>query len=349
MYATAGDAMRRAFVTLLVVAWLSITGGQVVFANSSLTPRQNEILQTVMNANGYLTKELHTELWASLPRSIVGNPKERDAFVRVIDRALIVSMRFQREGWASMRDSIDAKKISKTDDYEAAKRAIMDIAIPSNQAQLQAAVKNMEGMIAAAASGSVFQTPKGPMYVTSEMTTQVLGGLDASLSRLRRLLSVTWAPQAVEHRYLDAHVAVLSPDPFNVEYTTEKVENGRILKTVHLTQQLSSSEHIGIAFAHIGAVWKDSQSGILASARGAIRKSGATQNGPITTAQWRGRLSATIGGSTNSSGGLFFLSGRVVEMRSVAGILIFSVVSAVSQIEADTLRAEIEQSTQMID
>ena len=136
----------------------------------------------------------------------------------VMELSLITGMKFQRETWASIDASLKAGRIVKTRDYEIAKKEILESQVLSAaRTQVERGVADAEGMIKAAATNALFQSARGPLYVTQEMVDQVLAGLDASLSRFRQLMNPQWERKLEERRYPEAHVKILSDTLFSVE------------------------------------------------------------------------------------------------------------------------------------
>ena len=203
-------------------------------------------------------------------------------------------------------------------------------------------------MIRAAAEGRPFRSPRGTIYMTPELVEKVLGGLDGSISRFRKLINPKWESRVTERRYPTAHVAILSETAFSVERKTLTAENGRTVHVTMLTSRPSSTTYQAVTFSHYGAVWANPKSAIIKTVKGAVKGAGAVPSRILAT-QWRGRLSATAVGAANTSEGRFYTSVRVVELRKQKGALLIVAVSPQSQIDADSMREQLELSTQIID
>ena len=83
-------------------------------------------MRTVLNAEGFITKELHAEFWRFVPEKIKNDEKIRLAFVRLIDSSIASGVRFQQETWASIKASLEARRVVKTSDYERAKQTALN-------------------------------------------------------------------------------------------------------------------------------------------------------------------------------------------------------------------------------
>ena len=103
-----------------------------------------------------------------------------------MEQALIVAVKFQRETWASINASLKARRVVKTEEYESAKKEVLESQILLlERRKVKRGVAHAEGMIEAAAKNALVQSPKGAIFVTQEMVDQVLAGMDGSLSRFR--------------------------------------------------------------------------------------------------------------------------------------------------------------------
>lgn len=62
-------------------------------AAQDVTPRQQEILMTAINADGWLTEPMHREFWAAVPRRLLSDPKEVAAMTSAMERGALVRCR----------------------------------------------------------------------------------------------------------------------------------------------------------------------------------------------------------------------------------------------------------------
>lgn len=338
---------RLALLSWLVVLVVLVLPTRSQAAQDDLTPRQMEIIQTVFSVEGFITEELHGEFWSSVPSAIRNDANFRADFIRFIDRTITAGVRFQRESWASMKLSLDAARVVKSPGYAIAKKSALNSSpLPQYKRQSQQAVANAEAMIKAAAAGEPFQTSRGPMYITPELVDQVLAGLDGSVARFRRLVNPDWKETVAEHRYPEAHVAILSQVPFALERQEVTVDNGRTVKMVMLTNRLNETDFVGVTFSAYGA-WADPKEAAVRTVKAAMKGIGATPSS-VSSSMWRNRLSASGNGAAQTSEGSVYVSARVVEMREHGGALIFIAVTETSKIDADALREGLEYSTQVL-
>lgn len=338
----------RGLLGNLILFVVMVMPSQSLATKDDLTPRQMEIIQTVMSVEGFITKKLHSEFWSSVPSAIRNDADVMAAFVRVIDRSIVSGVRFQRESWASMKASLEAGRVVKTPSYAIAKKSVLNASShPQYKKQAQKGVTNAEGMIKAAADGKPFQTSRGLMYITPEMVNQVLAGLDGSIARFRRLASPEWEKAITERRYPNAHVAILSQVPFAEEKQKLTVENGRKVKMTMLTNRLNETDFVGITFSDYGGIWTDPEGAVVRTVKATLKGSGASPS-IVSSSKWRNRLSASGNGKAVTSEGAFYASTRVVEMRDLGGALIFLAVTETSKVDADILREGLERSTQLL-
>ena len=330
-----------------ILALIALLLGTTAFAQAStgrgddLTPRQTEIIQTVLNVEGFITEALHKEFWITAPPEVRNDARARAQFVQFIDRAIAVGVQFQRESWASVKLSLEAGRVVKSPGYELARKNILSLP------QSRQGVANAEAMIKAAATGQPFQTPRGPAYITPELVDQVLAGLDGSIARFRRLVSPDWKETVTERRYPDAHVAILSQAPFALERQEITAENGKTVAMVMLTKRLNETDFVSISFTDFGGAWSDPKGAAMRTAKATLAGSGATPSA-VSAALWRNRLSASGDGTARTAEGPVYVSVRVVEMRELGGALSFLSVTEKSKIDAGLLREQLEQSTQLL-
>ena len=347
VWRTQGVSQVNLLYSLLVIVILALPA-QATAASDDLTPRQLEIIQTVLSVEGFITERIHSEFWTSVPARIREEPETREAFVRFIDRSIAAGVRFQRESWASMQESLKARRVVKTPGYMAAKEAALSVSqLRQFKQQAQKAADNAEGMIRAAAEGKPFYTPRGPMYITPELVSQVLAGLDGSVARFRRLTNPDWQASVSEYRYPDAHVAILSSIPFSAEKQSLTLENRRTVRATTLTNRLNETDYVGVTFSDYGGVWSDPDGAVIRTAKATLKGIGA-ESPSVSSSLWRGRRSAFGSGLARTSEGVLFTSTRVVEMREVQGALIFIAVTATSKVDAEALREQLERSTQIL-
>jgi len=331
---------RRTLCAITVVVSLAVSAAHAIA--SDLSPRQLEIIRTVLGADGYVSPQLHAEFWSQMPAEVRRDPKFARALHYIIDNT---GVPFQRETWASTKASLSARRVVKTPDYESARKSVLNAPpLP----EIERAVNNAEAMIRAAAEGTPFQTPRGPLYVTQELVDQVLSGLDGSIARFRLLAAPEWAPEVTETRYPEARVTILSEVPFALKRETLTADNRGPVTVITLSNRLSEVDRLGVSYAH-GSPLADPRGAVIGAAKGGIRSTGAEPISPILASQWRGHVSATGAGKADTSEGALFVSMRTVELRQQAGLLSLFALSGKSKLDADALLDNLERALQVID
>jgi hypothetical protein len=334
--------------SVLVVCVVMISMTEVSVGNE-LSPRQSEIIRTVLGVEGFITKDLHEEFWSTLPSTVRKNTKERRDFLRSMDSLIAVGVLFQRESWASIKASLEARQVSKSPGYaEAKEKALYGVTNPGFRKQAKKGVANAEAMIRAAASGKPFQTPNGPMFITDEMVDEVLAGLDGSIARFKRLANPKWRQTAALHRYPDAHVSIISETPFTSESKLLTAENGKEVEVTILTNRLNKTDLVFVTFSNLNATWAYPTKAVTRVARRALQNAGVSPSN-VYSSEWRNNLSASGNGKGKTADGYIYVSTRVVEMRELGGFITFIAVTESSNVDADTLRLNLERSSQLLD
>lgn len=335
-------------IVFMIVIWAC--GCNSSIAADALTRRQTEIMQTALSVDGYITQKLHSEFWSQAPSQIRNDSKSRAAFLKMMEGPTAGAFVFQRETWGSIKESLSAKRVVKTQGYEAAKNAVLSSSsLPEFQEPMRRSIASAESMIRSAAEGKAVQSPRGTFYITPEMVDQVMSGLDASVRRARILMNPEWKAEANEVIYRPAHVSIISVVPFAMEYQNIRTENGRDAKIVLLKSRLDEGNFVGVAFAYYGVAWSDPEGAVVRAAKATLSSVGATPIGVPVAGRWRGKRSATAQGRAQFSEGVVYMSARVVELPEHTGALILTSTSDKSKLDADILLDDLEQSMQLID
>lgn len=306
-------------------------------AQQQLTPEQQTILRTTMNAEGWLTADEYKNFWAPiLPQ--LKNPEAVAAWRRLMDQYVGLSLKFQLETWKSLQMSEREGRVVKTAEYEDAKRAVLTDTLLGPRSGT--AIQNAEGMFQAAASKSAFNTVRGPMYLSADMIERTLSGIEGSFCRVRRLSEPEWKDQAIEYKYPAAHVNVLNDCPFAVEQSQVTTEQGST-KMIMLAYGVTDHSRVQIAFIPLKGRWLDPVASLIRAARSSLTAMGITEPQPIVTA-WHGRQTATVSGSARLAQGSINASVRVVEGADVQGSWTLMAISSQSQLEAQALLGALE-------
>lgn len=341
-------------VKLVRNLFLSIVMGFLVClpveAREGLSPRQQEIWQTVMSVDGYLTREMHADFWEAMPRSMFKDDAGKAAYLRFLEKALISGLKYQREAWLSVRASMNNGRVVKTPGYEAVKEAVLTAFDGTGSKQKVASkIANGERMIEAAAKGSPIETPNGLAYITPEMVDQVLAGMDGSLARAGRLLKPVWEDKLVEHVYPDVHVKILWDGQFIKDVQHQTAADGGRIEVITLLHQLSEDKTISVGFLGQGRKLADPEADTMRVARSALRGIGIDTLTFSTGSIWRGRQSAWGIGTGTVDGMPVAASARAVDLDEHDGVLlVIGMNFGSSPLEAQLLREGVEEKLQIL-
>lgn len=344
--------MRGKIAGTLVGLLAVIAFAQVNFASArenrqELSPRQQEIIRIVRSTEGYVTKDLHDEFWRSMPPEVntpSGYKILADMFKEVSEAREV----FLRESWISARESLRAGKVVRTPSYINSKESALAASNnPGYHRSMLASIAGAERLLLAAATGTPVSTPDGKYYVTEDIAEKVLSGIDASEFRFGRLIKPQWDAQPREFRYNAAHVSILSPEPFVMERKSVQNADGRIANLVLLSRTLNASSYLNIAFSKAGGAFIDPNKSLISIANAALAGAGVTGRPPAALA-WQGRNSATAAGFARTSEGDIYVAVRVIELRELNAVVQFLVATDLSAAEAINLRAQLEETTNII-
>ena len=308
-----------------------------------MSPRQSEIYRITLAADGWLTEDMYREFWTTVPAADRSNPEVK----KFLERAGVQALIFQRETWESIKLSLQAGRVIKSPDYESAKANVLSSSMAAlAREQVATGIKNAEGFIDAAATGKPFVTPRGTLYVTDELVSKTIAGIDASFCRIKQLSNSTWNPHVEERKYADVHVRILSDCPFRREFRDLSVESGKKARMTMLFYAISEKDQLAVSFAAVEGQFAAPEVSVAQIARTALSGMGIVNIQPITS-RWRGRVSSEASGTTTSSQGSVYASVRVIEAREHFGAWTFMAVSLRSLVDANTRRDSLEASTQL--
>lgn len=337
----------KALKLILAISLFSTLFGNASYAKTDLKPQQITIMQMVMSADGLITKELHSEFWSHFPREIRNDPKFRDYIVTFLKKHSLLTVRFQRETWTSMKLSIKARRVVKTTNYESVKIAILNAStLASYKRRVKISIKNAENMIKAAATGDAMNTARGKFYVTPEVVEQVLGGIEGSMARALILFNPVWQEKQQEFTYPEVHVSILSPTPFAKQRKTITANN-RTMKTTILSKIQNANHAVNVMYTQMEFNFADPKGALTRMVKRTLSSMGVTSY-IVSLTEFRGRLSAHGSGVFKISGETTYASVRVVEMRKKQGVLMFQGISDESKAAAILAREHLEQSTRLL-
>jgi hypothetical protein len=327
---------------LSILANIGIWAGAAQADEMSI--RQSEIFRTAFRADGWLTEDMHREFWTAAPAADRSNSEVRKFLERAGGQALI----FQRESWESIKSSLQAGRVIKSPGYETAKSTVLSSSTAAlAREQVATGIKNAEGLIDAAATGKPFVTARGTFYVTDELVSQTIAGLEASFCRFQQLADPTWNRKVEERKYVDVHVRILSDCPFRREFHDIAVD-GKKVRVSELAYAISDKDQLGVTFAAVEGQFSSPEQSVARIAQAALRGMGIIEAKPMTS-RWRGRVSSEAVGTMASSQGTIYASVRVIEAREHLGAWTFMSLSLQSLVDANARRESLEASTQLDD
>lgn len=336
---------KTAFLMIAVMALAFTTSAN---ANKWFTAKQNEVFQTAYSVEGYLTEEMHAQFWTGVPKEEFSKDNEfKDAFLGLMNQISVYAMEYQREVWASVRLSLDAGRVEKTQRFEKARLKVVELmkGYP-DQAHRDELLGKVDTLLEAAATRSPYHTKNGTMYITEDTADSVLAGLNGSLARVRKLMNPTWDDKPDEQVYDDAHFKILTTFPFARKVEQIDTENGGKAKLVTYSQALSADQWLAISFTHTGSRFADPAGATIRTVKGSLRGMGIEDFPVPTSSVWRGKRSAFGNGETVSGGQRIGGSVRVIEVPEHQGFISIIAVSAQGSLDAMLLRESAEASFQ---
>lgn len=201
----------------------------------TFSKEMNDILKLVMNANGYLTKEIHTKFWQEMNQKGVYD----DAYNAKLKDSLLVGQELQRAIWSDIQKSIQAnKKIISPKTLE-----LLENMKTINPDAYKKANDGFLTLQEHAIKKIPLERDGEKSYITEDMTKKVILGLDAGFERLDTLFHKRWNPQPKE-RQLTPNFKVLFEFPFIMD-------EPQFVKDIKLTNYTSIiDETTGISIVH---------------------------------------------------------------------------------------------------
>ena len=305
----------------------------LVFAD--LSPRQAQILKAVLATDGYLSEELYEQFWGAMPAELVISARVRARFSELLNEQVGEALEFQKETWASTKLSLDNGRVTKTPGYPQAKAQVIANKYVTD-ADRKRNVKNAEDLMIAAASKTPFNSPQGPLFITPELVLQVLGGLEASFSRLSRLTAFEWNPKSQLRNYDEVGVSVLSVDPFTWNFQELEVENGISGQLITLMNRLDETEFASISRIEYQPLLEMDIQRLFNIAKGSLSSIGAVSESMIGS-DWRGLKSVLFSGESLTGGAELYYAARVVALPENEGALLMQAMSDRGKMDAELL------------
>jgi len=162
-----------------------------VAEESPVTRRQAEILRNALRVDGELTKAMYDEFWDDFKGKGVA---DRERIVRSIKSGAPALLEYQLLLWSAARDSV---KTGKPNFPKALTDAIHRVAIAEDgntpyEVRVSKMKQQAQGLIEAAAYKRPITREGRTVYITEEITQQVLEGLNQSFMRFEKLFAPLW-------------------------------------------------------------------------------------------------------------------------------------------------------------
>lgn len=175
------------------------------YTQSTFT-KTDEILRTVISADGFINKELHLAFWAEMTKH---DKYETERLVKWANANLLATQEYQKELWESALISYRNRKIVKTETLinletklpialkqslpfrtDSLERAKNEAAIDK---RLASAMENSKNLLFAASKHTDFRGVNGEIVpIDEEKILHVIKNIDGSVYRLRKLLNKEW-------------------------------------------------------------------------------------------------------------------------------------------------------------
>ncbi len=264
-----------------------------------LTPTQAAIFETVLQADGFITEDLHAAFWAEIPEEMRSDPAGFIWLLAELEASVTVGLRFQRETWRSAQLSLRAGTVVTTPTFEGARtdaealiRATRDES-DARGMRLANALGAADALLAAAASGGDLRVGGAITPLTEDRITSVLSDLDASLTRADRLLASTWEDDAFDQVFTAPGVALTWPAPFTMDIRRREGRSGTSLATWSLTARSDLRAFAFVTVIDLSGPWRNAETGLTRLARQALSSAGIDAHS-VETDPWQGRVS-TLG------------------------------------------------------
>lgn len=227
--------MKALYTTLLV--FTLITSNSARADNPYLTAKQQEIMQLVLGTGTLLTEEMHSEFWSDVPEGFdLEAMGIQDAYVSYVEDVAGLSLRYQKELWTSVLNSIRAGRVVKTPKYEKTFHELYYSGKFPKEFDISELAAKGERYLQAAANGNPIELKGQKVFVTEELVQSALSRIDSGLSNAKRLLNPDWTDEEHEYVYSASKLKILSDSPF--QESSDSLEANGITVTSNSLQKL---------------------------------------------------------------------------------------------------------------
>jgi hypothetical protein len=192
--------MQNLFLILLLVP--------IGASSQDLSPKIQDIVRITMASDGYLSDETHGEFWEEINK--LGTPEEIKVATEVIQGSIILASEYQRETWASAKESATKRKVIKSkrlieleDEYPRKYKESMIKALPYSQHepavqafdnQFATVRKNTSNLLKASANKTSMLSVQGErtQVIDLNIINTSLKAIESSFKRVTNLLDPNW-------------------------------------------------------------------------------------------------------------------------------------------------------------
>lgn len=163
-------------IIIAIIGYVSLQ--KEVYNDVVLNEKQQKILVEVLNVDGHISRKLHDDFWKDIKKEDEEKMKDLDSFIPE-------ARKIQYLINADLNTSLHLKKVYISKELEEAM-------IVLKKRDATNSYNNITAVLNAAATGQKVDIRGYSVYITEEMISDTLDGLDASMERFRLLLDRTW-------------------------------------------------------------------------------------------------------------------------------------------------------------
>lgn len=159
------------------------------------SPGAQAMMRQANAANGYMDKKLHDDFWDEVKRSVAPDPSgaKLKAVQETLGDMTMKNTVYPMEGWKSALLSLKKGSVVRTPELVRQTKLLKDQGIPG----FDKAEASTDRLLKAAATGTPLNMNGQSMKIDEELVSQVLDGMDASISRLKVLTNPEWSDSLV--------------------------------------------------------------------------------------------------------------------------------------------------------
>lgn len=153
---------------------------------SALSDRQLEIMRSALSVGGKLSEQMHEEFWSEFDGL---EESELTQIQKRIEALAPEALSYQRALWRAAEISLRESRVTYTDELTAELEKFKT----SHPKVFPTGAEQAKALLEAAANQTPLKKGDGSIFLTEEMISEVLEGLDGSISRFKQLSNREWA------------------------------------------------------------------------------------------------------------------------------------------------------------